>query len=391
MRTETSPMVAASDLNARTSAVFMLVLRAMFVLAIGAVGWGLAADKRLVAGGLAGRGDVIITVFLAVALVVILLDIFVPRKSLAAISGLFFGLIVGMVVAYGLGLIVELLVQANSPGGELPDQWKPVLSSLKLGLGVVCCYLAVSFILQTKDDVRFVIPYVEFSKEMKGGRPLILDTSVIIDGRIADIITTRVIESELVVPRFVLQELQSVADSSDKLKRTRGRRGLDMLNKMQTSEHIGIRILDTEPARGAKDLGVDDMLVDLAVQLEGKVVTNDYNLNKVAQLRGVTVININDLANALKPVVLPGEPLMIKVIKQGEESGQGIGYLDDGTMVVAEGGREHIGETVQLTVTSVLQTSAGRMVFGRMEGVPLADRRRVKMERGPGEIGRAHV
>ncbi|MEK6676198.1 MAG: PIN domain-containing protein [Planctomycetota bacterium] len=384
MRTETSPMVAASDLNARTSAVFMLVLRAMFVLAIGAVGWGLAADKRLVAGGLAGRGDVIITVFLAVALVVILLDIFVPRKSLAAISGLFFGLIVGMVVAYGLGLIVELLVQANSPGGELPDQWKPVLSSLKLGLGVVCCYLAVSFILQTKDDVRFVIPYVEFSKEMKGGRPLILDTSVIIDGRIADIITTRVIESELVVPRFVLQELQSVADSSDKLKRTRGRRGLDMLNKMQTSEHIGIRILDTEPARGAKDLGVDDMLVDLAVQLEGKVVTNDYNLNKVAQLRGVTVININDLANALKPVVLPGEPLMIKVIKQGEESGQGIGYLDDGTMVVAEGGREHIGETVQLTVTSVLQTSAGRMVFGRMEGVPLADRRRVKMERGPG-------
>jgi uncharacterized protein YacL len=139
-----------------------------------------------------------------------------------------------------------------------------------------------------------------------------------------------------------------------------------MLNKLQLNENVDIRILDVETEKGAKDVGVDEMLVDLALQLHGKVVTNDYNLNKVAQLRGVTVININDLANALKPVVLPGESLTVKVIKPGEEMGQGVGYLDDGPMVVAEGCRDRIGETVQLAVTSVLQTSAGRMIFGRL-------------------------
>jgi len=213
-------------------------------------------------------------------------------------------------------------------------------------------------------------------KETKGTRPMVLDTSVIVDGRIADIADTRIIESELVVPRFVLQELQTIADSSDKLKRIRGRRGLDMLNKLQSNENIGIRILDTVPERSAENAGVDEMLVDLALQLGGKVVTNDYNLNKIAQLRGVAVININDLSNAMKPVVLPGESLEVKVIKRGEEVGQGVGYLDDGTMVVAEGARDRIGEVVHLTVTSVLQTSAGRMIFGRLDNSPAAPERR---------------
>jgi uncharacterized protein YacL len=280
----------------------------------------------------------------------------------------------------GLTLIVDLIVEANLPTGDIADDpaLASFISALKLAIGVICSYLAVSFILQTKDDVRFVIPYVEFSKQTKGGRPLVLDTSVIIDGRIADIAGTRIIESELVVPQFVLQELQTIADSADKLKRTRGRRGLDMLNKLQTNEHVDVTILDVTPERSADDAGVDEMLVDLAIQLGGNVVTNDYNLNKIAQLRGVTVININDLANALKPGVLPGESLAVKVIKPGEEAGQGIGYLDDGTMVVAEGGREKIGETVHLTVTSVLQTSAGRMIFGRLDGAPMPDRRRSK-------------
>jgi uncharacterized protein YacL len=200
---------------------------------------------------------------------------------------------------------------------------------------------------------------------------------VIIDGRIADIANTRILEAELIVPRFVLNELQTIADSSDKLKRSRGRRGLDMLNKLQLNENVDIRILETTPERSAPDAGVDEMLVDLALQLGGgKVVTNDYNLNKIAQFRGVTVININDLANALKPVVLPGESLVVKVIKPGEEMGQGVGYLDDGTMVVAEGARDRVGEVVELTVTSVLQTSAGRMIFGRLDGTPTSERRR---------------
>jgi len=333
----------------RAGTLFMVVLRVLFVLALAAVGWTLAGNERFQSQ----HRDLVVICFVGTALIVISLDVFVPRKSLTVISGLFFGLIVGMVVAYGLSLIADLIVEGSFGAGEDLKESPmvgPVLKALKVGIGVICSYLAVSFILQTKDDVRFVIPYVEFSKQTKGSRPLVLDTSVIIDGRIADIANTRIIESELIVPRFVLQELQTIADSADKLKRTRGRRGLDMLNKLQTNDSIDINILEVTPDRSASGAGVDEMLVDLAIQLGGNVVTNDYNLNKIAQLRGVTVININDLANALKPVVLPGENLNVKIIKPGEEYGQGIGYLDDGTMVVAEGGRDHIGSVVKITV-----------------------------------------
>lgn len=379
MTSEGASNVANRASSTRTGAVFMIALRVAFVLVLIAVGMSVVSDESFSSGTLSRHKDLIVIGFTGAALIVIALDIFVPRKSLSAISGLFFGLVVGMVIAYGLSLIVDLLVETNMPGGKLANPGATsFVSAVKLALGVVCCYLAVSFILQTKDDVRFVIPYVEFSRETKGARPLVLDTSVIVDGRIADIANTKIFDSEMVVPRFVLQELQTIADSNDKLKRTRGRRGLDMLNKLQGNEKIDIRLLEVKPERSAPDAPVDEMLVDLAQQLEGKIVTNDYNLNKVAQLRGVSVININDLANALKPVVLPGETMSIKVIKPGEETGQGIGYLDDGTMVVAEGGRDHLGEVVELTVTSVLQTSAGRMIFGRLDGAPVVERRKAK-------------
>ena len=243
---------------------------------------------------------------------------------------------------------------------------------------IFICYVCVSTLLQTKDDFRFIIPYMEFSKEVKGARPLVLDTSVVIDGRIADVAETRVIDQPMVVPRFVLQELQSIADSSDKLRRNRGRRGLDILNRLQKSPGIEVRIHDAEIPELAGIREVDQRLVVLAKHLGGKVVTNDYNLNKIARLQGVEVINLNDLANAMKPIVLPGESLTVKLLKRGEEQGQGVGYLDDGTMVVAEQGAYHLGETVRLTVTSVLQTSAGRMIFGRIDPVqpPKADRQR---------------
>ncbi len=361
--------------------MFLLGMRAIFVLALLSVGMSLVAQERTpgATGALETHKDVVIIGFFGLALVIIAFDILVPRKSLATIGALFFGLIVGMVVAYALSLIVNLVVEAVFAGWSETT----VVSAVKLAIGVICCYLSVSFVLQTKDDVRFVIPYVQFAKEKKGARPLVLDTSVIVDGRIADIAETRIIESELIVPRFVLQELQTIADSSDKLRRTRGRRGLDMLNKLQGSDKVDIRILDVAPNRGVPTAAVDEMLVDLALELGGRIVTNDFNLNKAAQLRGVTVININDLANALKPVVLPGESLTIKVIKPGEEPGQGVGYLEDGTMVVAEGGRDHIGQEITITVTSVLQTSAGRMVFGRLDGGDLPpERRRPRYNRG---------
>ncbi|MBB6675022.1 PIN/TRAM domain-containing protein [Cohnella nanjingensis] len=190
----------------------------------------------------------------------------------------------------------------------------------------------------------------------------ILDTSVIIDGRIADICKTGFIEGTLVIPEFVLEELQHIADSSDLLKRNRGRRGLDILNKIQ--KELDVKVLIYEDASDESG-EVDSRLVKLAKAMQGKVVTNDFNLNKVCELQGVSVLNINDLANAVKPVVLPGEEIVVQVIKDGKEHGQGVAYLDDGTMIVVEGGRDYIGTTMEVLVTSVLQTSAGRMIFAK--------------------------
>ncbi|RJG15933.1 PIN/TRAM domain-containing protein [Paenibacillus thiaminolyticus] len=190
----------------------------------------------------------------------------------------------------------------------------------------------------------------------------ILDTSVIIDGRIADICKTGFIEGTIVIPEFVLEELQHIADSSDLLKRNRGRRGLDILNKIQKELEVKVLIYEGDFEEISE---VDSKLVKLAKVLKGKVVTNDFNLNKVCELQGVSVLNINDLANAVKPVVLPGEEIVVQVIKDGKEHGQGVAYLDDGTMIVVEGGREYIGMTMEVLVTSVLQTSAGRMIFAK--------------------------
>jgi uncharacterized protein YacL len=221
-------------------------------------------------------------------------------------------------------------------------------------------------LLQTKNDFRFIIPYVEFAKEIKGLKPLVLDTSVVIDGRIADVVETRVIDNQLIMPQFVIAELQAIADSSDRLRRGKGRRGLDILNRLRSDPKVDLIVYDRELPQFASQ-PVDQKLVLLAKHLDGKVVTNDYNLNKVAKLHDVGVINLNDLANSLKPVFLPGEMLEVRIIKQGEEAGQGVGYLEDGTMVVIEGARDHVNESIVANVTSVLQTSAGRMVFGKLE------------------------
>jgi uncharacterized protein YacL len=221
--------------------------------------------------------------------------------------------------------------------------------------------------MRTKDDVRFVVPYVEFAKQTKGARPLVLDTSAIIDGRIADLCQSKLFDAPLVVPRFVLNELQLIADSTDKLKRNRGRRGLDILNKMQSSTVIDIEIDDTPIPEVEEVKGVDQKLMILAKHRNGRVATTDYNLTKVAQVREVDVVNINDLANALKVVALPGETMEVKIIKPGEEADQGIGYLDDGTMIVVEGARDKIGRELVISVTSSLQTSAGKMIFGKFE------------------------
>jgi uncharacterized protein YacL len=247
---------------------------------------------------------------------------------------------------------------------------EPVILVTRAVVTLVCCYITISTLLQTKDEFRFIIPYVEFSKQVKGGRPLVLDTSVIIDGRIADLCDTRIVDAKLIVTRFVLQELQAIADSSDKLKRNRGRRGLDVLKKLQSNPKIELQVhegMTQEVREAGEKVRVDERLVLFAKSVGGRVVTNDFNLNKIAQLQGVEVINLNEVANSLKTVALPGEAMTIRIVKPGDQPGQGVGYLEDGTMVVVEQGRIHIGTEVTLTVTSVLQTPAGRMIFGRME------------------------
>jgi uncharacterized protein YacL len=198
----------------------------------------------------------------------------------------------------------------------------------------------------------------------RGAAPKILDTSVIIDGRIADIMKTGFLEGDIVIPEFVLVELRHIADSSDTLKRNRGRRGLDVLNKIQ--EEYGIQIYNTDTEKALDDIPeVDVKLLKLAQIMKGMVVTNDFNLNKVAGIKGVGVLNINELTNSLKPVVLPGEDMQLFLVKEGKENNQGVAYLDDGTMIVVEDGRKYIGRTIEATVTSVLQTSAGRMIFAK--------------------------
>lgn len=289
------------------------------------------------------------------AAAIIGVDIALPRKRIDLISSVYFGVVVGLFLTYLVGIALEPMFDRQTFNYQ---------AIVRLVLGVGLCYICVSMLLQTKDDFRFIIPYVEFAKEVKGLKPYVLDTSVVIDGRIADVVETGVLDNQLIMPRFVLTELQAVADSHDKLRRARGRRGLDILNRLRSNKDVDLKIFDRElPEMDGQS--VDMKLVLLAKHLEGKVVTGDYNLNKVAKLHNVPVINLNDIANSLKPVFLPGEEVEVKIVKYGEGPAQGVGYLDDGTMIVVEGGREHINKTVSIAVTSVLQTSAGRMIFGR--------------------------
>ena len=358
----------------------LILLRCIFVMV--SIGLGVfILNSDLVPQTSEGMPLAVMGGMLLLSLGVIALDVAIRRKRLDTISAVYFGLIVGLFVAYVAHLALTPLFPTAEEAKEYLSKDLPAAARLaaaerfvqdfravvQLALGLICCYVCVSLLMQTKDDFRFIIPYVEFSKEVKGTKPLILDTSVVIDGRIADVVETRIFDAQLVMPKFVIAELQGIADSSDRLRRSRGRRGLDILNRLRSNPDIDLEIFDRELPDFAGQ-PVDLKLVILAKHLEGKLVTNDYNLNKVARLQGIGVINLNDLANALKPVFLPGEQVEVRIVKPGEEPGQGVGYLEDGTMVVVESGRDRINQQVTIAVTSVLQTSAGRMIFGRLEG-----------------------
>ncbi|MFT3787736.1 MAG: hypothetical protein QM770_16465 [Tepidisphaeraceae bacterium] len=350
------------------------IVRALFILLVAAVGYAFIqvdAEHR----PLGEFTWLLMAMSVTVGVIFVCIDILSPRKKLQVFAGTFLGLLVGVLVAWAFSFVIPLVV--DQAASRLPESLKvnkaELASFLTLLVGCVSVYLSISFVLQTKDDFRFIVPYVEFAKQTKGPRPMLLDTSALIDGRIADVGTTGIFDVQLIVPRFVLNELQQVADSGDRLKRNRGRRGLDVLSKLQKTVGIDVIIYEASHHDTRQGEGVDQLLMSLAKELGARVLTTDFNLNKVAKLTGVDVINLNDLANALKPEVLPGEPMTVRLIRPGEESNQGVGFLDDGTMVVVEHGRSQVGQEVEFIVTNTRQTSAGRMIFGRIPSTDVSE------------------
>lgn len=285
---------------------------------------------------------------------VFLFEIRLQRASLRRLIGAAFGSILGIVGAYLMGLVMSRTT--------IPEDSR---SFLDIGVLLVMTYIGLVLGARKGDMLNLQALGGLFGNE-KGTRrqPKILDTSVIIDGRIADICEAYFLEGVLVVPQFVLRELQLVADSPDSLKRQRGRRGLEVLQRMQKMPHLEVEVAEDDFPQIAE---VDMKLIELAKRYDAKIVTNDYNLNKVATLQGLDVLNVNQLANALKPVVLPGEAMRVFILREGKEYNQGVAYLDDGTMVVIDGGRRAINKTVDIIVTSVHQTTAGKMIFGRYD------------------------
>jgi uncharacterized protein YacL len=283
----------------------------------------------------------------------ILVEVFIRKISIRNLSAGLFGLVFGVFMSWILTTVIKLIPMR-------PD----IFLSIQIVFLVIFCYFGMAIALRGKDEFSLIIPYIKFERRDQEEQLIILDTSVIIDGRVADICQTKFLSGRLVIPRFILKELQQIADSQDTLKRTRGRRGLDILNKIQKSTYIDVKIAEEDFPELTE---VDSKLIKLAKVLGGKILTNDYNLNKIAELQGVTVLNINDLANALKPVVLPGELMQVRITKEGKEYNQGVAYLDDGTMVVVDNARYLIGQSLSAIVTSVLQTSAGRMIFAKVE------------------------
>ena len=292
-----------------------------------------------------------------VSIFVIQIEQAIRKVSLRIIFGGVIGTIIGLLIASLVAYSLRFTsIWAN----------QEIVTWIYVALTCILGYLGLVIGSKKSEEISF--PGLGFLKKSprSSNDYRILDTSVIIDGRMADVCDTGFIEGNLIVPQFVLGELQYVADSSDSIKRSRGRRGLDILNRMQKNPHINVEIVDQD---FPKIKGVDSKLVALAKKMNGKIVTNDFNLNKVAELQGIKILNVNELANALKPVVLPGEVMTVKVIKEGKELGQGVAYLDDGTMVIVDNASKHLGENVETLVTSVLQTTAGRMIFSELKEI----------------------
>lgn len=309
-----------------------------------------------------------VIVGVALALVVILIDVLTPRKKISTLFSVLFGLIGAIAATIAVGFIIDLLVKSYDIRAD------DVVAAVKVLIGIGLAYLGIATVLQTQDDFRLVIPYVEFAKQIRGPRPLLLDSSALIDGRFAELADTGLLQSPVIVPRFVVDELRLLADSDDRSRRARGRRGLQAIARLQRSPRAEVTVEDAESDALTPGRAVDQALLDRAEQSQAVIVTTDSGLANIARIRRVSAVNVHELASALRPSVSAGERLALRIVKPGEHPGQGVGYLDDGTMVVVEDGSDAIGSESGVVVTGTLQTAAGRMVFARLarEGQPAA-------------------
>jgi len=296
----------------------------------------------------------------AFAVIVLVIDIITPNKRLSAVLGVYLGLVAGLFAALAVSLLIDLI--GDSWGLTRGDVAYQYLTLLKLVSGITLCYFSISIVFTTKDNLRLVLPYVEFTRKVRGIRPMLVDTSILIDGRIEQLAISSFIDAPLIIPQFVIDEMHALSDSQDKTKRERGRRGLSVLAILRNSTQIEISI---EPAETTTD-SVDRALLELAQSCGYRILTTDSNLQQVGQIEGVTVLNLNDLSVAVRMQAVPGALMKIEIVRKGESPKQGIGYLADGTMVVIEDGGESIGEFVMIEVTNALQTSAGRMIFANL-------------------------
>jgi len=332
----------------------IFVVRALFFVIAGGIGFYCSILSQ-------GRIDPVFSTLsgCGIALMVILGEAYFSKAPIRTISAITFGLIIGLVMSVVFQPVLELIVQFQPE--MKPQEREGLMKILNLISTTIFSFFGVTLLLQTKGDFKFIIPFVEFRKEVKGHSPLVLDTSAIIDGRIQALLATGVLDQRLVVPKFVCDELQTIADSPDRSRRERGRRGMDMLD--QVCREYGAEILERSAPPG---VDVDAALLEVVAEAAGKLVTTDFNLQKRAKLQGIMVINVNDLASALKPAIVPGEVLRVRLLREGEDPGQAVGFLNDGTMVVVESASRRIGQEVTIEVTSAIQTSAGKMIFGRL-------------------------
>ncbi|MCM8770777.1 MAG: PIN domain nuclease [Candidatus Omnitrophica bacterium] len=320
-------------------------VRLLFLVISGFFGYQVgAAHQNAILGMLSG---------VIISSLIIILEIGLRKISVKGLSSAVFGLILGLIMA-------KLATEAMALS-QFSEEMRYFINT---AVTLIFCYLGMVIGLRGKDEFNLIIPYVRLRRQDRLGEITILDTSVIIDGRIADICKTGFISGKIIIPRFVLRELQQIADSADPLKRQRGRRGLEILHLIQKEASIDVSIHEDD---FPDLLEVDAKLIKLAKLLEARIMTVDFNLNRVAALHGIKVLNINEVANAIKTVVFPGEELKIKLIREGKERNQAVGYLEDGTMVVVEDGRRFIGQEVEVVVNSSLQTPAGKMIFSRMK------------------------